>query len=250
MKNKLFLGLLIATSALLAGCSEEQSTNVIKVAVSPASPPMLYEQNGQIKGVDYNIFNAYCQSRGCTMNITAYDWQGMLGAVSSGQADVAFSAISITDSRKQVMDFSARYYDNTWYLVALSKNATPITDLSTLKPLRIGYPRGMAYADLIKNELEPKGYYSLSQVQLYPTYTEVITDLQNGNLDLAFIERPVLEDYIHRLKLPIESVYAFTGRDVLGFAFAKGSTLRDDFDQFLVELGREKLEAIVNNTSN
>jgi len=249
MIRKLILGLFVATSALLAGCSEEQATNVIKVAVSPASPPMLYEQNGQIKGVDYDIFNAYCQSRGCTMNITAYDWQGMLGAVSSGQADVAFSGISITDSRKQAMDFSVPYYDNTWYLVALSKNATPITDLSTLKPLRIGYPRGMAYADLIKNELEPKGYYSLSQVQLYPTYTEVVTDLQNGNLDLAFIEKPVLEDYINRLKMPIESVYAFTGKDVLGFAFAKGSTLRDDFDKFLVELGPEKLEAIISNAS-
>ena len=249
MSRKIILGLLVAASSLLVGCSDDKVTNVVKVAVSPASPPMLYQQDGKIKGVDYDIFSAYCQSRGCTMNIKAYDWQGMLGAVSSGQADVAFSGISITDSRKQAMDFSAPYYDNTWYLVALTKNAKPITDLATLKPLRIGYPRGMAYADLIKNELEPKGYYSLSQVQLYPTYTEVVTDLQNGNLDLAFIEKPVLEDYINRLKLPLESVYAFTGRDVLGFAFAKGSDRRDDFDKFLVELGPVKLQEIITNAS-
>jgi polar amino acid transport system substrate-binding protein len=249
MTRKLIAALLLAASAVLAGCSEDKAASVIKVAVSPASPPMLYEQNGQIKGVDYDIFSAYCQSRGCTMNITAYDWQGMLGAVSSGQADVAFSGISITDSRKKAMDFSTPYYDNTWYLVALTKNAKPITDLATLKPLRIGYPRGMAYADLIKNELEPKGYYSVSQAQLYPTYTEVVTDLQNGNLDLAFIEKPVLEDYINRLNLPIESVYAFTGKDVLGFAFAKGSDLRADFDKFLVELGPTKLEEIIRHAS-
>ena len=247
--RKYILGLLLATSTALASGVQAQSANAVKVAVSPASPPMLYEQDNQIKGVDYDIFNAYCESRGCTLDITAYDWQGMLGAVASGQADVAFSGISITDRRKQVMDFSTPYYDNTWYLVALGKDAKPITDLATLKSLRIGYPRGMAYGNLIKTELEPKGYYSLSQAQLYPTYTEAITDLQNGNLDLVFLEKPVLADYVNRLKLPIKSVYAFTGKDVLGFAFAKGSDMRDDFDKFLAELGPKKLEDMIDNAS-
>ena len=107
----------------------------------------------------------------------------------------------------------------------------------------------MAYGNLIKTDLEPKGYYSLSQVQLYPTYTEAITDLQNGNLDLVFLEKPVLADYINRLKLPIKSVYAFTDKDVLGFAFTKGSDMREDFDKFLAELGPKKLEEMIDNAS-
>jgi len=249
MLRKLLLAPLIAFGLIVSGCSDDKVDNVIRAAVSPASPPMLYEKDGKLMGVDYDIFSAYCKSRNCTLKTTAYDWQGMLGAVSSGQADVAFSGISITDRRKQVMDFSTPYYDNTWYLVAMQKNAKPITDLAELKTQRIGYPRGMAYDDLVRNELEPKGYYSLSQVQLYPSYNEVITDLQNGNLDLAFIEKPVLENFKNKLHLPIESVYAFTGKDVLGFAFAKGSALRNDFDKFLVELGPDKLEEMIANAS-
>jgi polar amino acid transport system substrate-binding protein len=104
----------------------------------------------------------------------------------------------------------------------------------------------MAYDDLIKNELEPKGYYSLSQVKLYPSYAEVVTDLQNGNIDLAFIEEPVLLNYENKLKLPIQSSYVFKGFDKLGFAFAKGAAvLRDDFDKYLVELGPEKIRTII-----
>ncbi len=38
----------------------------------------------------------------------------MLGAVASGQADVAFSGISITDKRKKVIDFSEPYYINSF----------------------------------------------------------------------------------------------------------------------------------------
>jgi len=169
----------------------------------------------------------------------------MLGAVSSGQADVAFSGISITDKRKQAMDFSTPYYDNAWHLVSLQSKNLTITDLAALKQYSLGYPRGMAYNDLIKNEFEPKGYYTLAQVKLYPTYNEVVADLQNGNLDLAFIEEPVLANFVNKEKMPLASSYVFKGFDQLGFAFAKGSARRDDFNQYLTELGPEKLKAIL-----
>ena len=73
----------------------------------------------------------------------------------------------------------------------------------------------------------------------------MITDLQNGNLDLAFIEEPVFLNYENKMNLPIQSSYVFKGFDKLGFAFAKGSKLRDDFDKYLNELGPEKIKAIL-----
>ena len=245
MFSRQFLKALCLTLIFLTGCSDNKLVNEIKVAVSPTSPPMLFEQDKKIQGVDLDIFEGYCKARGCTLKITPYDWQGMLGAVSSGQADVAFSGISITDKRKEAMDFSQPYYDNAWHLVSLKARNIKITDLSELKKYSIGYPRGMAYSDLIKNEFEPKGYYSLSQVKLYPSYSEAMTDLQNGNLDLAFIEEPVFANFLFKLKLPVESAYVFAGFDKLGFAFSKGSARRDDFDKYLKELGPEKVKTIV-----
>ena len=252
------LGLLVLTSGFVVGCSDENvaaesssqssvisTARVIDVAVSPASPPTLYEQNGEIKGSDFDIFSAYCESRGCTMNITAYDWQGMLGAVSSGQAEVAFSGIGITDRRRQAMDFSDPYAPVVVHLVAKGRDAEPMTDLANLKALRIGYPRGMAFDDLIKEELEPKGYYAVSQAQLYPSYVEAVTDLQNGNIDLAFVEGPVLQYMMKREQLPIQAVYDFNVDVTLGFAFAKGSPLRDDFNEFLASLGPTKIADII-----
>jgi polar amino acid transport system substrate-binding protein len=246
MTSKIKLvGLLCAVALSALGCTKQDSAKVIKVAVSPASPPMVFEKDGKFVGADMEIFEGYCQSRGCTLKVTAYDWQGMLGAISSGQADVAFSGISITEKRKEVMDFSTPYYDNAWHLVSMKSKNIKVTDLDQIKKFSIGYPRGMAYSDLIKNELEPKGYYSLSKVKLYPTYTEVVADLQNGNLDLAFIEEPVLADFQFKKNLPFDSVYTFTGFDRYGFAFAKGSKNRPDFDKYLAEMGPEKIKAIL-----
>ena len=240
--------LFLAGLLLIAGCSKQDNAKEIRVAVSPASPPNLFEENGQTKGMDLEIFEGYCKSRGCSLKITSYDWQGMLGAVVGGQAEVAFSGISITDKRKEVMDFSQPYLENTWNLMSLKSRNIQFTDLAEWKNYSTGYPRGMAYTDFIKTQMEPKGLYSLDKVKLYPSYNEVLADLQNGQVDLAFLDGTVAA--VYRKQLPIQDAYVFTGFDRFGFAFPKGSPLRDDFDRYLKEIGPEKLKVIADKWLN
>lgn len=240
--------LMMAGLCLTLGMAMPVRAKEIRAAVSPASPPNLFEENGQTKGMDLEIFEGYCQARGCTLKITAYDWQGMLGAVVSGQADVAFSGISITDKRKEVMDFSQPYLENTWNLMSLKSKNIKFEDLAEWQKYTTGYPRGMAYTDFIKTQMEPKGLYSLDKVKLYPSYNEVLADLQNGRVDLAFLDGTVAS--VYRKQLPIQDSYVFTGFDRFGFAFPKGSPLRDDFDRYLTELGPDKLKAIADKWLN
>lgn len=243
---KKLLQMVCAAFLVLLGTGAHAQT--IRVAVTPASPPNLYEENGKTVGLDLDIFAGYCKARGCTLKITAYDWQGMLGAVVGGQADVAFSGISITDKRKQVMDFSVPYMENTWNLMSLKSRNLKMTELAELKKYSIGYPRGMAYSDFIKNDLQPKGVYNLSQVKMYPSYNEVLADLQNGNLDLAFLDGTVAS--VYRKQMPIQDTWVFSGFDRFGFAFPKGSKLREDFDRYLAELGPQGLQAIIDKWLN
>ena len=249
---KFLLFALVALSLIFnTGCSEEPTVNeVIRVAVAPASPPNLYIDGGQITGLDLDIFQAYCVSRGCKLEITTYSWQGMLDAVANAQADVAFSGISITEARSQIMDFSVPYMENTWNLVSMIERGIDFRDnLEEMKQYSLGYPRGMAYTDFIANELEPAGIYSLSQVRKYPNYNLVLADLQNGNLDLAFLDGTVA--FVYGKTLPIQDSYVFSGFDHFGFAFPKGSTLRADFDDFLTNtLGEAGLQEIISSWMN
>jgi polar amino acid transport system substrate-binding protein len=244
-RRKLILSFALGFALVAAGgCGKQEgAAKVIEVAVTPASPPNLFEENGKTQGLDYDLFEGYCKARGCTMNLTAYDWQGMLGAVVSKKADVAFSGISITEPRQKVMDFSKPYMDNSWNLVSMKDRNIKLENLDTLKNYTIGFPRGMAYMDFIKTELEPKGIYKVDQVKLYPSYNEALTDLQNGQVDMVFLDGTVAS--VYRKKLPIQDSYVWEGIDRLGFAFPKGSELRADFDKYLDELGPEKRQAII-----
>jgi polar amino acid transport system substrate-binding protein len=228
------------------GCSksDNKSSKVLQVAISPSIPPFTYEENGKTVGVDLDIFKGFCESRGYTYKLKAYDFQGMLGAVASGQADVAFSGISITPKRMEVMDFSNPYVQNAWDLISLTKRNIRITDLSQIKNYSIGFPSGAVFMGYIESEWAPKGIYPVNKVKLYPSMSEVLTDLNNGNLDLAFVDNSMLLTYVNKMKMPLSTSYEIPYADKLGFAFVKGSPVREDFNKYLAELGPDKIKAM------
>lgn len=230
-------------SLLLCACGRPDGVSTIKAAVCPTIPPYLFEENGKYRGLDLELFEGFCKARGYRYTIAAYDWQGMLGAVIGAHADVAFSCISITDKRREAMDFSKAYMDNTWSLVSLKKRNILIKDLSALKKYSIGYARGMVFSNFIKHQLEPRGIYKLSDVEMYQTYNQAFADLRNEKIDMVFVDSSTAAFY--KKKKIVQDSYVFTGMDPLGFAFPKGSPLRDDFDLYLTELGPEKLKAII-----
>jgi polar amino acid transport system substrate-binding protein len=150
----LLLSTCISLALLSVACSKSDNniTKVLQVAISPSIPPFTFEEKGQPVGVDVEIFKGFCESRGYTYKLKAYDFQGMLGAVASGQADVAFSGISITPTRLEVMEFSNPYIQNSWDLISLSKRNIHITNEAQIKNYSIGFPTGTVFMDYIKNE--------------------------------------------------------------------------------------------------
>ena len=242
----LLLSTCISLALFSVACSKSDNniTKVLQVAISPSIPPFTFEENGQPVGVDIEIFKGFCESRGYTYKLKAYDFQGMLGAVASGQADVAFSGISITPKRLEAMEFSNAYVQNSWDLISLAKRNIRIANEAQIKNYSIGFPTGTVFMDYIKNEWAPKGIYPVNRVKLYPSYSEAITDLNNGNLDLVFVDSSMLTTYVNKMKMPFISSYQIAYADKLGFAFKKGSPIREDFDKYLAELGPEKIKAM------
>jgi polar amino acid transport system substrate-binding protein len=242
----LLLSTCISLTLFSVGCSksDNKTTKVLQAAISPSIPPFTFDEKGQPVGVDIEIFKGFCESRGYTYTLKAYDFQGMLGAVASGQADVAFSGISITPKRLEVMEFSNPYVQNSWDLISLAKRNIRITNEAQIKNYSIGFPTGTVFMDQIKNEWAPKGIYPVNQVKLYPSYSEAITDLNNGNLDLVFVDSSMLTTYVNKMKMPFVSSYQIAYADKLGFAFKKGSSIREDFNKYLAELGPEKIKAM------
>ena len=244
-------GILILTGLILAGCGKadkagsEQTAaapTTLHAAVCPTSPPNCFQQDKEYVGIDVDIIRAFCESRGYAFDVTAYDWAGMLGAVVAGRADVAFSGISITDKRKEVMDFSEPYMVNTLVIAAMADRGVAIATTADWKKYKLGFVRGMYFGDLVKTTY--KDAYAYEDLKQYPSYNELLADLGNGNVDGAFMDSLVMADQKEKGIYDLVTAFTLAEADNFGFAFPKGSARRDEFNQFLRERSAE-VQAII-----
>ena len=94
-----------------AGQAADLGGKVLKVGSDTTYPPMetVDPATGQIVGFDVDILNAICAKINCKAEFVTTAWDGIFAALQQGQFDLVASGVSITDERKQTMDFSDPY---------------------------------------------------------------------------------------------------------------------------------------------
>lgn len=110
-------------------------------------------------------------------------WEAVVG----GQKlafDLALAEISITDARKQVVDFSVPYFASD--IGVLVKTGTAV-DGPTLKRMRIGVQAGTTGAAYVADVLQPE-----QPVQGFGDVVSMLTALQAGRIDAAMTDTAIL----------------------------------------------------------
>ena len=117
--KKLVAVLLAGVLALgaFAGCGGEKSSvesikksGKLVMTTNAAFPPFEYVSDGdKVVGVDADIAQAIADELGVELQIDNVTFDGALTAISTGKADIAAAGITVTEERKQNMDFSDTY---------------------------------------------------------------------------------------------------------------------------------------------
>jgi polar amino acid transport system substrate-binding protein len=100
------------------------------------------------------------------------------------------SAITITDERKQTMDFSAPYFNAT-QLIAVPGNS-PVTRFEQLKDLRVAVQTGTT-GDEAASKLMGKTHTKLRRFENTPL---ALKELENGGVDAVVADNGVIAHYI------------------------------------------------------
>jgi polar amino acid transport system substrate-binding protein len=100
--------------------------------------------------------------------------------------DLNLTEFSITDERKQAVDFSAPYYDVKQAVVALKGNRfATVTDLAGLKDARLGAQVGTTSLDAIGATLKPS-----ATPAVFNTNDDAKVALSNGQVDAIVVDLP------------------------------------------------------------
>ncbi|MFI7584858.1 ABC transporter substrate-binding protein [Kocuria sp. M1N1S27] len=122
---------------------------VLTVCSEANYPPFEMEEGGEMVGLDMDLGREIAADLGVEMkNLTlAFESIQSGAALDSAQCDVAISALSITEERRTVMDFSDPYYDNEVGLVTDGEDGIGSIDAAREEQARIGVMQGTVGED-------------------------------------------------------------------------------------------------------
>ena len=183
----------VAVAAFLAasGIAAAKDWTTVRVGTEGAYAPFNFiDSNNQLQGFDVDIAKAVCEKMKVECTYVAQDWDGIIPALTAGKYDAIFASMSITDERKQVIDFSRPYY-NTPSAFFTSKDS----GLADSKPETLsGKTLGAQSSTIQANYLEEN--YSDADIKLYPSQEEVNLDLASGRIDALFVDKLVGEEWV------------------------------------------------------
>ncbi len=111
----LALSMLACAGVLFSACS---ANDKIIVQTNAYFAPFEYYEGKEIKGVDVDVMNMVAEKMGKKVEFMNVEFSAIIDNVSEGKVcDAGAAGITITDERKEKVDFSIPYYTSVQYVI-------------------------------------------------------------------------------------------------------------------------------------
>lgn len=274
---------LIFVLSMFAGCTpaEEEGPGTNKfnlktvkegyltVVTSPDYAPYEFyalDANGkpELAGFDMYLAQYIADYLGLTLDVVTVDFNGIIGEMGAGSADLALAGLSPKPDRAEKMDFSDIYYGGKQAFITTTDKADKFPDLASANQagITVGAQNGTIQMDLAAQYSPDAELITLTKA------TEIIAELTSGKLDGAYVEWDVAESYKKQypnLHIVCEVPYEEEG-NVIGVAKGNADLLKyvneaikqcvesGKFNEFLEKANAlaagEKYEGMLDNEGN
>jgi polar amino acid transport system substrate-binding protein len=192
-----------------------QLINAGKLTVCSDVPyePFEFQQDGKIVGFDMDIAAEVAKDMKAELSVVDSSFEAIETGTALTQCDISISSISITDTRKSVMDFSDPYLDDDLTLVA--SGSSGITNLDGAKGKKVGVQQATTGAQYAKDQ-------GLDAQQFEDTGL-LVQALKAGTIDAALGNQSVL-GYAIKDDSNFKRVENYATGEKLGIAIKKGNT--------------------------
>ena len=166
-------------------------------------------------GIDMAIAKQIAEENGKTASINNMEFDSLLLALQNGQVDAVIAGMTITDERKEAVDFSEPYYTATQVMIV--RDDSDIKKASDMKDKKIVVVQGYTGETCVQD----LGY----SYEAFKKGSETILELTNGKCDVVVIDSATAEKYVadnQGIKI-VEDPDAFAAEEY-GIAVKKGNT--------------------------
>lgn len=216
-------------AALTAGAASAQT---LEAVTDPSFVPfeMMDQETGEMVGFDMDILAEIAKRAGFDYNLRTMDFNGIIPAIQTGNANVAIAGITITDEREQIVDFTDPYYDSG--LRILVPQDSDVDELQDLQGKKIGTKIGSTSYDYLQEQLGEN-----ADITPYPGSSDMYMALMSGAVDAVFYDAPNV-GYFAKTKGGdrVKTAGPLYEGQQYGIAFNEGSEWVDDANQALAAM--------------
>ncbi len=213
-KNIAIVCMLMMATVLMSGIAGAANP-VLKVGTDAAFPPFEYqdEKTGAFQGFDMDLIRAIGKQMGMDVQIINTAWDGIIPGLITGNYNCIISAMTITEERSKVVNFSNPYF-NAGQVIVTPKSNTTIKTTADLVGKAVSVQIGTT-GDLAASEI--KGV-TVKRFNLAP---EAIQELRNGGVAACVIDLAVAAEFAAEFK-DLKYGDTFT-EELYGIAIAKNN---------------------------
>lgn len=197
----------------------KQEGKIVIGMMGTYAPYNFLNENKEIDGYDADIAKAIAKHMGVEAEIVTGEFSGLIEGLQRGKFNALISQVTITEERKQSIDFSAPYIKNAVNVVVKEDNQD-IHSVEDFKGKKIGVGLGTNDEAYLRNEVLPKvGDFEIV------TYKDVITslmDLNTGRIDATINNVFAIKPMIEEKGVKVKAVGDPIKEDVAGIAIKKG----------------------------
>lgn len=211
---------------------DDDGPRAVTVGTEAAFPPFEdIDENGDFVGFDIDIIREVASRAGWEIEIENLGFDTLIPSVQNGQIDAAISAMSITEARSEVVDFSIAYYEANQSIMQLASDEETFTSLDDLRGqnLRFGVQSGTTAVDIVEAEFTSQGD---GEIKRYDSYPLAIQALKTGDVDVVMMDAPAQREAAST-DSELRVAFEFSTGDQYGIAVAKGSELLDEINDAL-----------------
>ncbi len=146
--------------------------------------------SNEVEGLTADLLKAAAAKGGFEVKFVNTPWEGIFKTLDGGERDIVASSVTITDERKQSMDFSKPYFDAV-QLIAV-KADSKITKFDDLKKLKVGVQTGTT-GDEVVQKLLGKASANIKRFESTPL---ALQELAAGGVSAVVADNGVVQHYI------------------------------------------------------
>jgi len=172
-----------------AGAFTTVTAGVLTMGTNAYFPPYEYYEGETIVGIDAEIAKAVADKLGLELKIEDMEFDSIITAVSTGKVDMGLAGMTVTEERKQNVNFSDTYATGVQVVIV-----TEDSDIASIDDLSNGKKIGVQLSTT--GDIYCSGDFGEENVEKYNKGNDAVMALKAGKVDAVVIDNEPAKSYV------------------------------------------------------